>query len=243
MAPVEFEKHIREKFEERRIDPSTDSWNKIAEQLESRPLGRKPLFSWYSIAATVAGILLAVTWFFNSEGNIAVESDAVVESPGVEEQETSPASKLPEIEKSEAVVVTDVEENSTNEMLQPESVELAVVQQEAVADNRERRSALEPVTVEQDLIIDNKISEIVAQVSLIELDSEGVTDAEVDSLLTSAQRELLADKNFRQGSAVDANLLLADVEVELDKSFRDQVFDKLKQGFIKVRTAVADRNK
>ena len=167
----------------------------------------------------------------------------MVESPGVEEQETSPASKLPEIEKSEAVVVTDVEENSTNEMLQPESVELAVVQQEAVADNRERRSALEPVTVEQDLIIDNKISEIVAQVSLIELDSEGVTDAEVDSLLTSAQRELLADKNFRQGSAVDANLLLADVEVELDKSFRDQVFDKLKQGFIKVRTAVADRNK
>jgi len=36
--------------------------------------------------------------------------------------------------------------------------------------------------------------------------------------------------------------LLTEVEGELDQSFRDQIFEKLKSGFLKVRTAVADRN-
>ena len=36
---------------------------------------------------------------------------------------------------------------------------------------------------------------------------------------------------------------LTEVEDELDQSFRDQIFDSLKEGFLKVRTAVADRNK
>ena len=71
---------------------------------------------------------------------------------------------------------------------------------------------------------------------------ESVTDAEVDSLLRHAQRELLADKAFNESNGVDAQELLAGVEDELNKSFRDQVFEKHKNGFVKVRTAVADRN-
>ncbi|CAN0604335.1 unnamed protein product, partial [Ectocarpus sp. 12 AP-2014] len=69
-----------------------------------------------------------------------------------------------------------------------------------------------------------------------------VTDAEVDSLLTRAQDEILRDKIFNKDKSVDAMALLTEVEDELDKSFRDQIFDSLKAGFIKVRTAVADRN-
>ena len=33
-----------------------------------------------------------------------------------------------------------------------------------------------------------------------------------------------------------------DEEDELDESFRDQIFDALKSGYLKLRTAVADRN-
>jgi len=35
---------------------------------------------------------------------------------------------------------------------------------------------------------------------------------------------------------------LNEVEGELDISFREQIFESLKTGFLKVRTAVADRN-
>ena len=41
---------------------------------------------------------------------------------------------------------------------------------------------------------------------------------------------------------VDAMALLAEAETEMDQTFREQLFIKLKNGFNKVRTAVADRN-
>ncbi|NNK21468.1 MAG: hypothetical protein HKP07_09175, partial [Flavobacteriaceae bacterium] len=41
---------------------------------------------------------------------------------------------------------------------------------------------------------------------------------------------------------VDALALLADVEEEVNRSFRDQLFEKLKDGYLKVRTAIAYRN-
>ena len=78
---------------------------------------------------------------------------------------------------------------------------------------------------------------------MLEKNNTWVTDAEVNQLLRQAQEEILATKVLRYDNSVDATALLADVEGELDKSFRDQSFDALKDGFVKVRTAVADRNK
>ena len=82
---------------------------------------------------------------------------------------------------------------------------------------------------------------IVAQLDVLEQYS-AVTDAEVDSLLKRAQDEILRDKLFNTDKSVDAMALLTEVEGELDQSFRDQIFNSLKASFIKVRTAVADRN-
>ena len=50
------------------------------------------------------------------------------------------------------------------------------------------------------------------------------------------------ERLFKADNTVDAVALLNEVEVELDQSFRDQIFDRLKTGFMKVRTALADRN-
>ncbi len=94
----------------------------------------------------------------------------------------------------------------------------------------------------EETLIDTKIAEVVAQVNLLEQGDGELTDAEVDSLIRRAQREILTDKIFRQDKTVDAMALLTEVEDELDQTFRDQIFEKLKAGFIKVRTAVADRN-
>ena len=84
--------------------------------------------------------------------------------------------------------------------------------------------------------------EVVAQVELMETAQQDVSDAEVDSLLRAAQRQILTVKLFSESGSVDAMSLLAEVEDELDESFRDQIFDALKTGYLKLRTAVADRN-
>jgi acyl carrier protein len=116
----------------------------------------------------------------------------------------------------------------------------------ALARSRGVETAPKKVTIPRnpsEEIIHEKIAEIVAQVEVLEKENSTVTDAEIDSLLRNAQRQILEDKMFRKDRSVDAMALLADVEDELDRSFRDEIFDALKDGFLKVRTAVADRNR
>ena len=71
-----------------------------------------------------------------------------------------------------------------------------------------------------------------------------MTDAEIDVLLAEAQREIISNQIFNKNTnKVDANALLLDVEAELyPESFRERVFEALKEGFVKARDAVANRN-
>ena len=105
----------------------------------------------------------------------------------------------------------------------------------------ERTAAMTGIASEER--IQTKIAEIVTQVEGLEIQHNEVSDAEIDSLLRNAQRELLAENLFNNDRSVNAEALLADVENELDQSFRDRIFDALKDGYLKVRTAVADRDK
>ena len=93
-----------------------------------------------------------------------------------------------------------------------------------------------------DSLLSAKIEKVVAQVNLLEQNNISLTDAEVDSLLKLAQKELFSERIFRDNHSVDAMALLADVESELDRTFREQIFDMLKEGYVKVKTAVVSRN-
>ena len=114
------------------------------------------------------------------------------------------------------------------------TVEVATLNQKETVNNLKELQLPEK-------IITDKVMEIVAQVDVLEQHSK-VTEAEVDSLLKRAQQEILQEKIFKTHTSVDALALLTAVEDELDQSFRDQIFNSLKAGFLKVRTAVADRN-
>ena len=112
----------------------------------------------------------------------------------------------------------------------------------AVAEQQVNEPLQDEIQINSDKLIAQKVEEVVAQVQVMEDAKQDVTDAEVDSLLRAAQRQILTDKLFADGGSVDAMSLLAEVEDELDESFRDQIFDALKSGYLKLRTAVADRN-
>ena len=64
----------------------------------------------------------------------------------------------------------------------------------------------------------------------------------MDALLTQAMQ--VADNKGIPTDTVTVNpaRLLGEVESELDESFREKVLKKLKTGYNKVRTAVADRS-
>ncbi len=94
---------------------------------------------------------------------------------------------------------------------------------------------------EEDILFNNKIDEVVASVKQLQEDNTHVTAAEVEKLLDKARRDIQTQR-ILNSQKVDATALLQDVEWELEKSFRDKVFDALGDGFTKIRTAVIERN-
>tara|TARA_R110002012_G_scaffold62168_6_gene163424 strand:+ start:63979 stop:64704 length:726 start_codon:yes stop_codon:yes gene_type:complete len=236
------EKHIKERLEDRTIAPSKGAWDKIASQVkEPAPRKRNTWFP-YAIAASVVGIVLVSVFFF-TKGDAEVEHIQVVDTETKTETQTQfEDRKVKELVKDEQTEVT----KTKSEPVAPEKTEefasKTPVSNTAIAEEEVKEPLRDEIKINSDRLIAQKVEEVVAQVELMETAQQDVSDAEVDSLLRAAQRQILTDKLFTEGGSVDAMSLLAEVEDELDESFRDQIFDALKSGYLKLRTAVADRN-
>ncbi|MBT8206617.1 MAG: hypothetical protein KJO20_14705 [Eudoraea sp.] len=253
MAPDKFEKYIKDKVQQREIIPSEDAWNRIAEQLPPEEKSSRRPIVWYSIAASFVGILIITLYFTQTADQESVSPTPVVirddNSTERTQQMIKPANELLETEQGEAVASRPSTQQSSEQMpaVQEEKSVLPVrdkqLQPMVIASNEEKEGMVpEAVEEKEDIFIQEKITEVVAEVRLLELNNEALTEAEVDSLLRKAQNELLKERLFKSDNTVDAVALLNEVETELDQSFRDQIFDRLKTGFMKVRTALADRN-
>lgn len=251
MAPNKFEKHIKKELQEREIQPSASAWESLSERLTdetSKP--KKRGYFWYGMAASFIGVLIVSIMYFNaaSSANTTVVKivDTTDETFGVKVDSEMVTGK--DIE--ETVVENDkINASPTNVLKTTDKspiLELKVQIATVGELNMVKDSAVEKAVMPNDFkeeIINTKILEIVAAVDSLEQNNTALTDAEVNNLLRNAQEEILGDKLFSQNGSVDAMALLTEVEDELDQSFRDQIFESLKTGFLKVRTAVADRNK
>lgn len=250
MEPDKFEKNIKEKLDKRRLAPSDEAWEKISGQIESSKKQGGKTYFWIGIAASLIVIIGLSLFFFNS-GNKMEELDSnkvvEIERPTLEDQNSMEEST----EEGKKQISNAVVEGNKTEMIVKNSsmeskekpVENIISDSNTLVANEFKVSTtnneLNPVLSNE--VLDSKIAEVIAKVDAIEVYGE-VSDAEVDSLLLNAQKEILNQKLFNRDKTVNAMALLTEVEEELDQSFRDQIFETLKTGFLKVRTAVADRN-
>ena len=244
MAPNKFEEHIKKQLQKREIKPSSNAWEKLSGQINEVQATKKKPFIWYAVAASIIAIVLISTFYLNAE-NLELETNTqIVSSPEktIEEKKNT-SIVVEEVEPDQLVVIEEEKPEPKIEVKAEAIVPVDTTESFLVANELTIESHLDDVpqnTSEE--IINSKILEVVAQAELLEKQNDALTDAEVDSLLRRAQQEILTDKLFREDRSVDAMALLTEVEDELDKSFRNQIFESLKSGFLKVRTAVADRN-
>src|SRR5699024_5463834 len=69
-----------------------------------------------------------------------------------------------------------------------------------------------------------------------------VTDQEIETLLREAQFKIRAEKALKDSrNTVNADVLLQEVEMELDKSLKERVFDAIKNGPHQARVMLANR--
>lgn len=256
MAPNKFEKRIKEQLEKRQISPSEDSWDKLssrldAEEKKSSGISRK---WWMGIAAAAVTTLLIGTFVVKTD--ISNTSPSVVDNPTEEIEENKPtpengnyrpAAELAseEIKVEEEKIQSDKEKTLQKEQKTIEKAQIAAVDveiPEKTIETSAEMAASEEGMVENE-VFESKLEQIIAEVNAKEAHGEEITNEEVDQLLASAAKEISKSSQFQYTSgSVDALSLLEDVEEELDASFRDKVFEMLKDGFVRARTAVATRN-
>ena len=256
MAPIKFEDKLKDKLENRSLQPSNDAWNSLADRLDKEDeKNGNTKFWWLGIAATILGVLLVTTQFYKNEINTK-DLPTVVETNSKIQNEDEIAiehiiSDLDEKEEGveainqiENVSIPNTTVNNTQQSIKKEkSVVKSNISQDAVASLNEAKSKLEEQVPVKVLTPEElKIIDVVAEIKKLNTDDSSVTNKEIDSLLKQAQREILKQKIYDETTkTVNADALLQDVEVELEQSFRDKVFEALKSGYGSVKTAVAER--
>src|SRR5690606_27555850 len=84
---------------------------------------------------------------------------------------------------------------------------------------------------------------VLSRLAEIEAGAGTISGSEVDSLLYAAASQIRTKRNLvRSNGKIDATALLWDVEMEMEHSFREKIFEVLKDGYLKAKWAVANRN-
>ena len=260
MAAYKLEDNIREKMEARELKPSTNAWEKMEAKLDAAQ-PKKKLVLWYYAAASLVGLLILSSFFFNrnnSEENNQIVNKTIKTQNSETQVEIIPnfseANEIVSIEKNSEKDKTSIsdekeKQNLDSKMLktipqQKSEVDKKIRKTEMIANVSEEKKKIveeKSILAEEEKHFNTKVEEVVASVKKLQETNPNVSAKEVEVLLNNARRDIKTQK-ILNNRKVDATALLQDVEWELEKSFRDKVFDALGESFIKIRTAVIERN-
>ena len=237
MEPVKFDKNIRKQLAKREIKPSADSWEKLQEKLEQQEEKRRPTFWWIGIAAAVVGIVFFAGTFFNAP---VIKEDPVMVNQDFKEilQQDKPINTSQKVEKAEPLK-SDAASGKKPKVLKKGQTKPDLI------DKMKARTRIANVEVHPKGVHRESIpaSESIAMSAPNDnRTTTAVTDAEIEALLQEAQRTIEKDSSLPGMYAVNPEELLDHVEYELEEGFREKVFEALKEGFSKAKTAVANRN-
>lgn len=243
MGQHNFEKEIAGKLRDREISPKAETWSKLSSQLENED--KKPMRMYWitGIAAALVAGFFILGQVYRTELNW--DTPAVVDSPSekIEKRKEIVQDPTQEVATEETKAHVPEEKEAPAQITSPvqERQELAAVEEDKIP---EEAVVLPDAVIErQEEINSVKLEEVIANVSS-RIEGKGeLEESEVDALLYKAAAEISRERNNnRVVGQIDAEALLMDVEMELERSFRDKVFEVLKDGYLKARTAVANRN-
>ncbi len=218
MESYNFENQLKNKLEERRLQPSENAWLRIA--AHKKRTKRSPA-GWIAL---VAAVFVAVGLFFMLPGEeINVRQKVVFENTPEPEAKNTPPPTPALSPKAKATIVFARHRNEDIAEHEKESIPEVV------------KSDISPVMVSAE---DQKIGEILASLEKIQHNGQDITEATIDSLLDSARRDLVAERQFKTGT--DPYALLSEAESELDQSFKDRVFAAISR-FRKIKLALGDK--
>jgi len=256
METESFEDKIKRQLQDREITPSARAWEQLSVKLDATQNKKKPFVFWLGIAASIISGILILSLVFNNSA--PSESPQIVDVPKDEVKvekgslETSEEIFTQIQDEATQVAASEMEKESItpkSNIAVPPVKQIQQKNREAVAaiDNEsllKEQTLITPSALASDKILDLELNNALANVLTQTNNGQLVTDEEVNKLLAEAASKISQERyktNFATGE-VNPQDLLRDVEFEMDNSFRDKIFEMLKEGYSKAKTAVANRN-
>ncbi|MDP2061124.1 MAG: hypothetical protein U1C58_11995 [Flavobacteriaceae bacterium] len=237
MKLSEFENIIREKFQHRTINPSENTWSRLENKLIKQTKQRRLRFVFRAVAASI--VLFASVGLIIKNQIVTIPKNQIVEiskpflTPEIRKE------TIPKESEGKTVFTTENRDKIDPNLNPKKSNPVAVT--EAINAQKQIEKPLEKP--ESKNIIDQKVDEVVAKILDIQKNKSTFSDAEINSLLTDALKDIKTQQLLNRATGkVDATALLADVEDEIDHSFKEKVLLALRESYQTVKTAVVQSN-
>lgn len=212
MAPIKLEDNMRDRLEERTIEPTAAAWDRISSKLEAEQgVKKSKRVLWMSIAASfVGGILIAILFFQNNttnQGPSMVDADTnekIEESIFINPDEVA----TPNQEVIEGKEEMIVQEESVKEVKEPLENETPLIIKEQ--NNTERVVQVLPEdkriekTIREELPVEKEVVVASQEVNKKE-PSEIVIDDKLNTIINQKVEEVIAQVESKE-SITDAEI-------------------------------------
>ena len=230
MEQNKLENEFRNKLNQREINPSESSWDRLDAMLtvteEKKPVRS---YSWIYIAASIIGFAFLGTFFFTqSDKNGTIESNEVVieNNQKVEPIQKEANSIIPSNSQTESIaVISEVK----NEKKNPQAKKSPIINQNQIAQNSDSDSLTTRLKSTQSIQETEQVA------------SSNSNNNSVDEMLAAVQTAPKAAIS-KTAVKVNPNTLLSQVDGELELSFREKVINKVNKNYQSVKVALANRN-
>ncbi|TRO65642.1 hypothetical protein [Christiangramia sabulilitoris] len=249
MAPVKFEEHVREKLNEREIQPSGDSWERLSASMDQESNKKSRFKIWWYAAAVLLVILTG--GIFRSLQTVE-KSPVFVEQPSEKSKDNientrdfiTPVheSQIAAEEKELVPAINKQESSGSDKPSVPGKTKMQNrTGKDVLIANRREIATIEipePQTAHNELQLENFRNEEIKIVIQQNMSSE----AKAEALLAQAMKGLERSNIGSRDIEAMANNLLDEAEEDLDQSFRREVFEIMKEKFIQAKDAIVTRN-
>ena len=235
MAPNKFEKKAKDVLERRTIAPSKDAWTQLNNKLEQSDKKRKLSVWWLGVAATLVGVMLAIT-LFNKE-------EVLPENTIVNQEKNQQNKEKPTITKNK--IEDKIEENLENKPLvnvneESENSKLKTEAPKTLITNKKKKPELHLATVNHKNKEENnnQLSSQISENTVAEVSKEQINLDEANQLLENAMNQFSVDDYKNVTGKINANDLLEEVEMTSEKSLKHRLFHVVKSGYETVKSTV-----
>lgn len=224
MEPNNIENQIREKLNQREIQPSANAWDRLDAMLSVEEQKPKRNFKWTSIAAIFVGFTLIGIFMMNKENSTEKVNPY---HPIVLENETE-------------IISNETTSKTENNFTEVKEMEKVVVRQSI----KKSENTSKEINPKNDIMIADlvKKEEVVVENQSEETTAKYINPESLLAEVEKGQKVELTTISKNSPVKVDANALLSTAEKEVNDTFREKVIQSFNKNYQSVKSTLANRN-